>query len=520
VRYLICNADESEPGTFKDRLIMEGDPHRVIEGIAIAAYAIGAQEAYIYLRGEYPLAAERLEVAIGQAHEAGLLGERVLGSGFSLDVHLHRGAGAYICGEETALIESLEGKRGVPRVRPPYPPSYGLWGRPTVVNNVETLANLPEIVRLGADWYRERGTEGSPGTKVYTILGDVHRPMAFEAPLGLSVAEAVETYGGGTLQDRTVHIAQTGGSAGNIVPAERLSVPLDYASAKNGVSLGSGAMLIGHSQRKAMDFLAPVVNFFRVESCGQCTPCREGLVRAQEILGRLASSEGVERDLLLLDILAEALCDGSFCGLGMAAATPLKDGLSHFREELLNGEGSLEFLGLRLTPKIKGQGLDERARAKVGEVLARRSKEQEAIVDTLREINGRLGYLPPEALQLVGEAYRMEPSLVYGLASFYSLLSVAPRGKHVVRLCNSAPCYLGGEGQVMEAVKEALGLEVGETTADGLFTLETTSCLGLCAVGPVMSVDEKVYGRLTPERAVEMLEGIKGQESHAGRGHK
>lgn len=508
VKYLICNADESEPGSFKDRLIMEGDPHRVVEGVAIAAYAIGAQEAYIYVRGEYPLAAERLEEAIQQAQEAGLLGEGVLGSEFSLEAKVHRGAGAYICGEETALIESLEGKRGVPRMRPPYPPSYGLWGKPTVVNNVETLATLPDIVRKGADWYKERGTERSPGTKVYTLLGDIHRPLAFEAPLGLTLKEAIEVYGGGVKNG--FRLAQTGGSSGTVVPESKLESPLDYDSmSRSGVSLGSGALLVADERRDVAWFLASVINFFRVESCGKCTPCREGTLRAQEVLERLATGRGEEGALEMLAALAEALRFASFCGLGTAAALPLDTALEHFQEELKRKREVIEPKGVRITSGEGKDGLTSPDIEQVGEIVAQHGREAEALVDTLRDLDGRWGYLPREALRVVAQAYQMTPSQLYGVASFYSLLSTVPRGEHLIRCCESAPCELSGSGEVLEAVEECLGIEMGETTEDGKFTLEGVSCLGLCGVGPAMTIDGRAYGRLTPERVDDILNGYR-----------
>ncbi len=507
VKYLICNADESEPGTFKDRLIMEGDPHRVIEGVAIAAYAIGAREAYIYVRGEYPLAAERLEEAVQQAQEAGLLGEGVLGSEFALEVKVHRGAGAYICGEETALIESLEGKRGVPRMRPPYPPSYGLWGKPTVVNNVETLAALPDIIHKGADWYRGWGTERSPGTKVYTLLGDIHRPLAFEAPLGLTLKEAIEVYGGGV--KKGFRWAQTGGSSGTVVPESKLEISLDYDSmARSGVSLGSGALLVADERRDVAWFLASVINFFRVESCGKCTPCREGTLRAQEILERLAGGQGEEGALEMLAALAEALRLASFCGLGTAAALPLDTALEHFREELGRTRRAIEHRGVKITSREGKDGLAPPDLERVAEIIAQ-YKKPEALVETLRALDARWGYLPREALRVVAQAYKMTPSQLYGVASFYSLLSTVPRGEHVIRCCESAPCELSGSGEVLEAVKEALSIDVGQTTEDGLFALETTSCLGLCGVGPAMTIDDVVYGRLTPERVSDILNGYR-----------
>ncbi len=506
VKYLICNADESEPGTFKDRLIMEGDPHRVIEGVAIAAYAIGAQEAYIYVRGEYPLAAERLEEAVQQAQEAGLLGEGVLGSTFSLEVKVHQGAGAYICGEETALIESLEGKRGVPRMRPPYPPSYGLWGKPTVVNNVETLAALPDIVRKGGDWYRRWGTERSPGTKVYTLLGDIHRPLAFEAPLGLNLKEAIDVYGEGGKNG--FRLAQTGGSSGTVVPESKLEIPLDYDSiTRSGVSLGSGALLVADEGRDVASFLASVINFFRIESCGKCTPCREGTLRAQEMLERLAAGRGEEGALEMLAALAEALRLASFCGLGTAAALPLDTALEHFKEEL-GSRRVIEHRGVKIKSGEGKDGLTSPDLERVAEIIAQYEKP-EALVESLRDLNARWGYLPREALRVVAQAYQMTPSQLYGVASFYSLLSTTSRGKHIIRCCVSPPCYLAGTRKIIEALEECLGIEMGETTEDGKFTLEGVSCLGLCGVGPAMTIDGRAYGRLTPERVGDILNGYK-----------
>lgn len=505
VKYLICNADESEPGSFKDRLIMEGDPHRVIEGVAITAYAIGAQEAYIYVRGEYPLAAERLEEASWQAKEAGLLGEGILGSNLSLEVKVHRGAGAYICGEETALIESLEGKRGVPRMRPPYPPSYGLWGQPTVVNNVETLAALPDIVRQGADWYKERGTERSPGTKVYTLMGDIDRPIAFEAPLGLTLKEAIGVYGGGCKNGFL--LAQTGGSAGTIVPQSKLEIPLDYDSmGQAGVSLGSGALLVADERKDVASFLASVINFFRLESCGKCTPCREGTLRAQEILESLT---GQAEDLEMLAALAEALRLASFCGLGTAAALPLESALEHFQKELGRRRQPIEHRGVKVRSGEGKDGLAPPDVEWVRGIIAQQGKEPEALVETLRHLNSRWGYLPREALWVVAQAYQMTPSQLYGVASFYSLLFTAPRGEHIIRCCVSPPCYLSGSEEIIEALEESLNIEMGETTEDGKFTLEGVSCLGLCGVGPAMTIDDKVYGRLTPERVGDILNGYR-----------
>ena len=334
-KFVICNADESEPGTFKDRLVLEGDPHAIIEAMAIAGYAIGAQEGYIYVRGEYALAQQRLGKAIAQAHELGLLGEHLFGSNFSFEIHLHSGAGAYICGEETALIESIEGKRGEPRSRPPYPTTYGLWGCPTVVNNVETLANVPAILRNGASWFRSIGTSSSPGTKVYTILGNVNARGAIEVPMGITLREVIAIYAKGMANDASFKLAQTGGSSGSIVPASLQDTPMDFDSySRAGVALGSGALLICDENTCVVDLARTLLNFFRKESCGKCTPCRVGTQRAYQILTGIAAGMGSMRDLDDLALLSRNMSQLSNCGLGQTAGSPLRDILAHFRAEV------------------------------------------------------------------------------------------------------------------------------------------------------------------------------------------
>ncbi|RME83584.1 MAG: NADP oxidoreductase [Caldilineae bacterium] len=326
-KYIICNADESEPGTFKDRALMEGDPHRVLEGIILAGYAVGAEHGIIYIRGEYRLAYERLEQAIRQAREANLLGEHILGSDFHFDIELHSGSGAYICGEETALIESLEGKPGRPRQRPPYPPTFGLWGKPTVVNNVETLANVPDIVLQGAEAFRDNET------KLYCLTGHVARPGLIEAPLGLTLRRAIEEYGGGMAGGGTFHFAQTGGAAGTLVGPEALDVPLTFTSLQtDGVALGSGALLVVDESVRPVDVLHAVMAFFARESCGHCYPCRYGTLRAAEVLSRAAAGRLLAEDETQLHATAEALAAASFCGLGQAAAMPLRTGLALMRQ--------------------------------------------------------------------------------------------------------------------------------------------------------------------------------------------
>lgn len=334
-KYIICNADESEPGTFKDRLVLEGDPHAIIEAMLIAAYAVGADEGYVYIRGEYSLAINRMEIAIKQALEIGLLGENIFGTNFSFDLHIHAGAGAYICGEETALIESIEGNRGEPRSRPPYPTTVGLWQKPTVVNNVETLANIPAIIRNGAKWYKSIGTPSSPGTKVYTILGNVNVTGLIEVPMGITLREVLSIYAKGMKNGGTFKLAQTGGSSGSIIPASLQDTPMDFDSYdKVGVSLGSGALLIADENVCVVDLAKVLLNFFRFESCGKCNPCRVGNKRAYETLVNISEGVGTLKDLDDLEMLSKQLYELSNCGLGQTAGSPLFDILAHFRAEV------------------------------------------------------------------------------------------------------------------------------------------------------------------------------------------
>lgn len=333
-RYIVCNADESEPGTFKDRLIVEGDPHAVLEGMALAGYAVGAQEGWIYIRGEYAMASDILKHAIEQAEEMDLLGDNILGSDFSFHIHVHAGAGAYVCGEETALLESLEGKRGMPRIRPPYPTVQGFRDMPTVVNNVETLANVPPIILNGADWYRGIGTDRSPGTKVYTMLGDVNVTGLVETPMGTTLREIIEIYGGGMKDGKAFKAAQTGGSSGTIIPAEFLDVPMDFASMREkGAGLGSGALLVCDEETDIIDLAYVLVRFFKNESCGKCTPCRVGNAQMLEALERLRQGSAKRADLERLEEIANYVQASSFCGLGQAAPVPILTGLRYFRDE-------------------------------------------------------------------------------------------------------------------------------------------------------------------------------------------
>lgn len=334
-KYVVCNADESEPGTFKDRLVLEGDPHAIIEAMLIAAYTVGADEGYVYIRGEYGLAISRMKKAIEQAKGYGLLGNNIFDTDFSFDLHIHAGAGAYICGEETALIESIEGNRGEPRTRPPYPTTAGLWQKPTLVNNVETLANIPAIIRDGGAWYKAIGTPSSPGTKVYTILGNVNVTGLIEVPMGITLREVISIYAKGMKNGSTFKLAQTGGSSGSIIPAVLQDTPMDFDSYnKVGVSLGSGALLICNEEVCAVDLARVLLNFFRFESCGKCNPCRIGNQRSYEILSDIAEGVGIEQDLIDLQMLSDQLYELSNCGLGQTAGSPLRDILANFRAEV------------------------------------------------------------------------------------------------------------------------------------------------------------------------------------------
>jgi len=329
-KYVVCNADESEPLVFKDRVLIDTNPHQLLEGLALAGYAVGAYEGFIYIRGEYEAQAARLERAIQQAEAHGRLGWRIRDSDFSFRIHVHRGAGAYICGEESALLESLEGKRGEPRPRPPYPTTHGYRGQPTLVNNVETLSAIPSIVRNGAEFYRSFGPRSSPGTKLYTLLGHVRHPGLFEAPLGLTLRQVIDDFGGGLWPGSTFNFALTGGAAGTIVPLHLLDVPIDYSSAAQGVALGAGAFLICDQTVSVVALLRELLHFFEVESCGKCTPCRIGTHQARVILDRFVAGEAQTDDLQELARLADMLQTASFCGLGQSAAIPIKSALAHF----------------------------------------------------------------------------------------------------------------------------------------------------------------------------------------------
>src|SRR5512138_270282 len=334
-KYVICNADESEPGTFKDRIVLEGDPHVIVEAMTIAGYAVGADEGYIYIRGEYGVAYDRLERAIQQAEEYGLLGNNIFNTNFNFHIHLHAGAGAYVCGEETALIESIEGKRGEPRSRPPYPVTNGLWNKPTLINNVETLSNVPAIIRNGAEWYRSFGTASSPGTKVYTIMGNVNFTGVIEVPMGITLREVIHIYAKGMKPGSVLKLAQTGGSSGSIIPASLQDTPMDFESfRKAGVSLGSGALLICDQNTCIVDLAKVLLQFFRFESCGKCTPCRIGTQRLYESVERITQGQGKLEDLDKMLSIGQEMERASNCGLGQTASVPVRDMLKHFRTEV------------------------------------------------------------------------------------------------------------------------------------------------------------------------------------------
>lgn len=335
-KYVVCNADEGEPGTCKDRLILEGDPHRLIEGMILAGYAIGAKKGYIYIRGEYTLAIGRMRHAIEQARAENLLGAHILGSDISFDIEIKRGAGAYVCGEETALIESIEGKRGYPRLKPPYPGQAGLYGKPTVVNNVETLANVPAIILNGADWFRSFGTKTCPGTKVYTILGHAANPGLIEVEMGTSLREIVYDYGGGVRDGKRFKAALIGGAAGAFVDEAGLDVAMDFDSlAEYAAVLGSGAILVLDEDASIVELMEGILHFFAHESCGQCAPCRIGTDRLVAILERIRTREGSEADLDLLLHVAETMRETSLCPLGQSPIIPIESALRGFKEEFL-----------------------------------------------------------------------------------------------------------------------------------------------------------------------------------------
>jgi NADH:ubiquinone oxidoreductase subunit F (NADH-binding)/(2Fe-2S) ferredoxin len=342
-KYMICNADEGDPGAFMDRAVIEGSPHRLIEGLAIASYAIGATEAYVYIRAEYPLAIERLRDALAQAEALGLLGDNILDSGFNLHVKIKCGAGAFVCGEETALIQSIEGKRGMPRPRPPFPTTSGLFGKPTVINNVETLANVPTVLGRGAEWFSAVGTKTSKGTKVFALSGKVNRTGLVEVAMGTTLREVVMAIGGGVPDGKPLKAVQIGGPSGGCIPLSHLDVQVDYESLRElGAMMGSGGLVAMDTGTCMVDVAKFFMEFIQRESCGKCIPCREGTRRMLEILQRITQGRRNEKDLdaldrfkgvMYLDRLADVIRDTSLCGLGQTAPNPVLSTMRWFREE-------------------------------------------------------------------------------------------------------------------------------------------------------------------------------------------
>ena len=333
-KYVICNADEGDPGAFMDRSVLESDPHSIIEGMLIAGYAIGASESYIYVRAEYPLAVQRLEIALAQARERGFIGEGILGYDFDFNISIRQGAGAFVCGEETALMMSIEGRRGMPNFRPPFPAESGLWGKPTNINNVETLANVPWIILNGANAFNAHGTEKSKGTKVFALAGKIARGGLIEVPMGISLKEIVFDIGGGTLKGLDFKAVQMGGPSGGVIPASLAETPVDYESiTQTGAIMGSGGLIVMDESACMVDVAKFFLNFTQDESCGKCTFCRIGTLRMLEVLDRISKGEGKEEDIEHLEELAQGVKKASLCGLGQTAPNPVLTTLRYFRGE-------------------------------------------------------------------------------------------------------------------------------------------------------------------------------------------
>jgi NADH-quinone oxidoreductase subunit F len=332
-RYIICNADESEVGAFKDRALMDADPFRVVEGIIIACYAVGAEQAFIYVRGEHRSGYERFCRAVTEMEKAGWLGENIQGSPFSCRIAVRRGAGAYVCGEETALMESIEGKRGFPRLRPPFPTTYGLWGRPTAINNVETFAKVPPIMVHGGQWYNALGTPESAGTKLFAVSGSVVRPGVYEVPFGVPLRHLIYDLAGGLFEGRSLQGILTGGAAGTFLPPEHLDIPLTFEDFKQvGGTIGAGTMMVFDDTVDLRDVLACIGEFFAHESCGKCYPCQMGTQRQAEILHRLQAGQGQPGDVIALLELGQVMTDSSICGLGQAAGWAVADAVQRWPE--------------------------------------------------------------------------------------------------------------------------------------------------------------------------------------------
>nr|MBF0222770.1 NADH-quinone oxidoreductase subunit NuoF [Desulfobulbaceae bacterium] len=333
-KYLICNADEGDPGAFMDRSVIEGNPHTMIEGMSIGAFAIGAPTAYVYIRAEYPLAVERLKIALQQARERGFLGKGIHGSTFDFDIKVKLGAGAFVCGEETALIASIEGERGMPRAKPPYPADKGLWGKPTIINNVETWANITPIMKNGAEWFASIGSENSKGTKVFALTGKIRNTGLIEVPMGISLRDIIFDIGGGIKGGKLLKAVQTGGPSGGCIPQQHIDLKVDYESLKSvGSMMGSGGMVVLDETDCMVNITKFFLEFTQAESCGKCTPCRIGTKRLLEILTRITEGEGKKGDINLLVDLANDVKDSSLCGLGMSAPNPILSTIKYFRHE-------------------------------------------------------------------------------------------------------------------------------------------------------------------------------------------
>lgn len=335
-KYIICNADEGDPGAFMDRSVLEGDPHAMLEAMAIAGYAIGATKGFIYVRAEYPVAVKRLEIAIEQARELGLLGKNIFNSGFDFDIETRLGAGAFVCGEETALMQSIEGKRGMSRVKPPFPANKGLWGKPTVINNVETLANIPQVINGGPEWFKSFGTEKSPGTKVFALGGKITNTGLVEVPMGTTLREVIYDIGGGCPNGKEFKAVQTGGPSGGCLTKDHLDTPIEYETLMAvGSMMGSGGMIVMDEDNCMVDIARFFLDFTVDESCGKCTPCRVGTRRMLSILEKITSGKGTMEDLDELESLANSVKDSSLCGLGQTAPNPVLSTLKYFRDEYI-----------------------------------------------------------------------------------------------------------------------------------------------------------------------------------------
>jgi len=334
IKYLVCNCDEGDPGAYMDRSLLEGNPHSVIEGMLIGAYAVGAKEGFIYVRDEYPLAVENASLALKQARDYSLLGKNILGTEFSFDISISKGAGAFVSGEESALLACIEGKIGIPKQRPPYPAQRGLWSKPTIINNVETWSNVPVIINKGAGWFSQIGTDGSKGTKIFSLVGKINNTGLVEVPMGMTLREIIFDIGGGIPAGREFKAVQTGGPSGGCIPKEKLDLPIDYESlTQAGSIMGSGGMIVMDDKTCMVDVAKYFLNFLRDESCGKCLSCREGTQRMWEIVKDISEGKGKEGDLELLEELAQATRDASMCGLGQTAANPVFSTIRYFRDE-------------------------------------------------------------------------------------------------------------------------------------------------------------------------------------------